>query len=424
MTFGTLLVLASRSLWNRRFTTLLTAASVALSVALLLGVERVRLGARESFSNTISQTHLIVGARGGAVQLLLYTVFRLGNATNNVSYESYQKYANHPAVQWTIPFSLGDSYRGFRVVGTNENFYKHFRYRGDRGIALAEGAAPQGIFDVALGSEVARELGHRLGDAIVITHGVTDGPALQTHDDMPFRVVGILAKTGTPVDRSVYISLEGMEALHVDWADGAPPMPGKATPADSLRSEELAPKQITSFLLRLSSFPAILSLQREINVDENEPLMAIIPGVTLDELWRTIAYAEDGLRIVSAFVVLVGLVGMLVTLYASVNERRREMAILRAVGAHPRTLVALLVFESWLLGTVGALLGVLGMYGSFLAVRPTVESEFGILLPVQAISGPEFVLLGVVSAAAFLIGLVPALRAYRNSLADGLVVRI
>jgi putative ABC transport system permease protein len=152
--------------------------------------------------------------------------------------------------------------------------------------------------------------------------------------------------------------------------------------------------------------------------------MAIIPGVTLDELWRTIAYAEDGLRIVSSFVVLVGLVGMLVTLYASVNERRREMAILRAVGAHPRTLVALLVFESWLLGTLGALLGVVGMYASFLAVRPYVEREFGILLPLQSLSAPEFWLLGFVSAAALLIGLVPALRAYRNSLTDGLVIRI
>lgn len=424
MTLGTLALLASRSLWNRRFTTLLTAASVALSVALLLGVERVRAGARESFSNTISQTHLIVGARGGAVQLLLYTVFRMGNATNNVSFESYRKYASHPAVEWTIPFSLGDSYRGFRVVGTNEDFYARYRYRGDRQLAFSEGQAPKGIFDVVLGAQVARELGHRIGDAIVVTHGVTDGPALQTHDDRPFRVVGVLAKTGTPVDRAVYISLEGMEALHVDWGDGAPPMPGQGTPAEALRAETLAPKQITSFLLRLKSFPAILTLQREINVDETEPLMAIIPGVTLDELWRTIAYAEDGLRIVSAFVVLVGLVGMLVTLYASVNERRREMAILRAVGAHPRTLVALLVFESWLLGTLGALAGVGAMYGAFLAVRPYVEREFGILLPLQPLSVPEFVLLGVVSGAALLIGLVPALRAYRNSLTDGLVIRI
>ncbi|MCA2959734.1 MAG: ABC transporter permease [Silvanigrellales bacterium] len=424
MTFGTLFLLASRSLWNRRFTTLLTAASVALSVALLLGVERVRVGARDSFSNTISQTHLIVGARGGPVQLLLYTVFRMGNATNNVSYESYQKYANHPVVEWTIPFSLGDSYRGFRVVGTNADFYARYRYRGDRGLSFAEGQAPQGIFDVALGSEVARELGHRMGDPVVVTHGVTDGPALLKHDDMPFRVVGILSKTGTPVDRAVYISLQGMEALHIDWGDGAPALAGQRTPAASLRAEDLEPKQITSFLVRLKSFPAILSLQREINVDESEPLMAIIPGVTLDELWRTIAYAEDGLRIVSSFVVLVGLVGMLVTLYASVNERRREMAILRAVGAHPRTLVALLVFESWLLGTLGALLGVVGMYASFLAVRPYVEREFGILLPLQSLSAPEFWLLGFVSAAALLIGLVPALRAYRNSLTDGLVIRI
>jgi putative ABC transport system permease protein len=420
---GTLLSLAAKSLWNRRLTTILTAASIALSVALLLSVERVRAGARDGFSNTISRTDLIVGARGGPVQLLLYSVFRMGNATNNISWESYSRYANHPAVQWTIPMSLGDSHRGFRVVATSGAFYEHYRFRGDRSIAFASGQVPVGVFDVALGADVARELGYGLGERIIVSHG-TEEVAFYKHDDKPFAIVGILEKTGTPVDRSVYVTLEGMEAIHADWTDGAPPAPGQATPASAMSAEQLQPKVITAFLVGLKSRAAVLSFQREVNVDESEPLMGIIPGVTLNELWRTIAYAEDGLRVVSAFVVLVGLLGMLVTLYTAVNERRREMAILRAVGARPRTLVGLLVMESWALGTAGALAGIGLMYAVFLIVRPYVEREFGLLLPLSALSPYEWAIVGGVSALALVVGFVPALRAYRNSLADGLVTRI
>ncbi|MGH8056140.1 MAG: ABC transporter permease, partial [Candidatus Entotheonellia bacterium] len=123
------LALAYASLKNRWLTSALTLFSIALSVALLLGVEQVRLGARESFANTISQTDLIVGARGGTLQLLLYTVFRIGTATNNIAYASYESFRKHPAVAWTIPYSLGDSHRGYRVVGTTEDFYTRYRYR-------------------------------------------------------------------------------------------------------------------------------------------------------------------------------------------------------------------------------------------------------------------------------------------------------
>ena len=349
----------------------------------------------------------------------------MGNATNNVSYETFKKYSELPEVEWSIPISLGDSYRGFRVVSTNENYYKHYRFRKDHFIEFSEGVAPSGIFDVALGSDVAKALGHKLGDNIVLTHGVMeDGVSLQNHADKPFRLVGILNKTGTPVDKSVYITLEGMEAIHIDWGDGAPPMPGQEVRAETMTKEMLPVKQITTFLLRFKSFPAILTLQRQINTDETEPLSAIIPGVALDELWRTIGYAEDGLRIVSACVVLVGLLGMLITLLSSVNERRREMAILRAVGAHPRSLVGLLTFEAWLLGTLGALTGAGFMYVAFAIARPLLDKQFGLLLPFQILSGLEWSYLATVSVLAAGIGLAPALAAYRNSLVDGLTPRV
>jgi putative ABC transport system permease protein len=419
-----LFVLAWKSLKNRKLTTGLTVASIALSVALLIGVELVRLGARESFSNTISQTDLIAGARGGSLQLLLYAVFHMGSATNNITYESYVKFREHPAVAWTIPFSLGDSHRGFRVVGSTQDFYTHYRFRRDRGIQFSEGRAPSGVFDVALGSDVAQELKYKVGEKITVTHGVSGGRGLLQHDDKPFTITGILAKTSTPVDRSLYVTLEGMEAVHVDWGDGAPPMPGEETPVEQLTKDKLQIKQITAFLVRAKSRIDTLRLQREINTFDEEPLQAVIPGVALSELWLTIGYAEDALRIVTICVLVVGLLGMLVSLYTSLNERRREMAILRAVGAGPRRLITLLVLETGLLSAAGSALGLLAVYIIGRVAQPIVEQHFGIFVPLQRPTVTTYAFLAAVLVAGLLIGFVPAVKAYRNTLADGLSARL
>lgn len=418
------LSLAYQSLKNRRLTSMLTVISIALSVTLLLGVEQVRVGARESFANTISQTDLIVGARSGALQLLLYAVFRIGAGTNNISYESYEYFRGHPAVAWTIPYSLGDSHRGYRVVGTTADFYTKYRYRHDRQIEFAEGGIPSGIFDVILGSDVATNLRYRLGDRVVISHDITHGEGLLQHEDKPFTVGGILRRTATPVDRSLYITLEGMQAIHLDWSEGAPPMPGEEVSAWKIKQEEIRIRQITTFLLRAKSRIDTLRLQREVNTFEAEPLMAIIPGVALSELWRTIGYAEDALRVVSLFVIIVGLLGMFVSLYTLLNERRREMAVLRAVGVGPARIVLLLVLESGLLSLARVAVGVLLVYALSLGSRPLIERHFGLFLPIQPLTVTAYLYLLAVLVAGVLIGFIPAIKAYRNSLADGLTVRL
>ncbi|MGH7573537.1 MAG: ABC transporter permease, partial [Longimicrobiales bacterium] len=290
--------LAAKSLRNRALVSSLTIASIALSVTLLVGIENVRTGMRESFANTIRGTDLIVGARGGTIQLLLYSVFGMGSPTNNVSYDTYEHFAEHPAVAWTIPYSLGDSHRGFRVIGTDSSFYQHYQYRRGRGIELAAGRPAKDVFDVVVGADVARTLDYDIGSRIIVTHGM--GPSgIMDHDDTPFRVVGVLAKTFTPVDRAVYVTLHGIAAIHVGWEQGAPPMPGTELSASRFDPDSLAIDQITSFFLAAKSRVATLQLQREINTFEAEPLMAVIPGVALGEMWRGIGYAEDGLRIVS-----------------------------------------------------------------------------------------------------------------------------
>jgi len=415
--------LAYHSLKNRRFTTVLTMASIALSVSLLLGVEKIRAGARDSFNNTISQTDLIVGPRTGPIQLLLYAVFHMGEATNNIGFESYRHFQKHSSTEWTIPYSLGDSHRGYRVVATDENFYAHYHYRMDQGIHFREGKAADDVFDVVLGSEVAEQLHYPLGQKLTLTHGMAQGGGLE-HENRPFRVVGVLQKTATPIDRSLYITLEGMEAIHMDWQSGAPPIPGQETPLSRMTKDKIKIGQITAFLLRTKSRIQALYLQREINEYAGEPLLAILPGVALSQLWQGISYAEDGLRLVSAFVVVSGLLGMLIALYTSLNERRREMAILRAIGARPSHVLALLVIESSIITWLGAFSGTVIVYLVLWVARPLIENEFGLYLPIHGLSQMEWIYLGVLCLLGPTIGLIPAWKAYRNALADGLTIRV
>ena len=415
--------LAVKSMANRRLTTILTVFSIALSVALFIGVERVRRGARDSFAHTISKTDLIVGAKGGTIQLLLYTVFRMGSATGNISYETYEKLKNLPEVAWTIPYSLGDSYRGFRVVGTTQDFYRYYRYRSDRQPTFDQGKAPQKVFDVALGSAVAKKLGLKLGDKIALSHGVGE-VSFQNHTDKPFSIVGILATTATPIDRSLYITLEGLEAIHADWQDGAPPLPGQEIPVQELAQKNIQIHQITAFLLGTKSRLDVLRLQRTLNNWVEEPLMAVIPGVALSELWEGISYAEDGLRVVSGFVVVVGLLGMLVSIYNSLNERRREMAILRSMGAGPGMIVSLMVLESLVLTLGGILAGLCLIYLVLWLLQPVLDQHFGLYIPILWPSLEEWIYLGMIIGFSLLLGLVPAYRAYRNTLHDGLTIRL
>jgi putative ABC transport system permease protein len=413
-----------KSLLNRKLTSCLTVLSISLSVLLLLGIERIRLGARESFSNTISQTDLIVGARGGQLQLLLYAVFNMGSANANMGFDTFQKIKQHPAVEWAIPYSLGDSHRGFRVVGTNDDFYRFYRFGRARALSFAAGQEPKRLFDVVLGAEVARSLGYQLGTSIAMAHGIHDGPAIYSHDDKPFTVSGILNRTGTPIDRSLYISLQGLEAMHLDWSDGAPPRRGEETPADSIQTQDLDIEQISAAFVRTKNRIETMGLQRELNTYADEALLAIIPGVVLGELWSVVSYAEDGLRLVSWAVLVVGLLSMLIALYTSLQERRREMAILRSVGAGLPQILMLLLAEAVSLTFFGVVVGAALTYALLLGLQPLLETSLGLFVPITALRPVELLYMMLILSAGLLIGLIPALKAYRNSLADGLAVRL
>ena len=417
-----ILTLALKSLFNRKATAGLTVVSIALAVTLLLGVERIRTEAQNSFTSTISGTDLIIGARSGPVQLLLYSVFRIGNASNNISWASYRELAALESIDWTIPISLGDSHRGYRVMGTTADYFDHFRYGTKQQLEFQNGKPFADLYDAVLGAEVARELGYSMGDPIVIAHGAGSVSFVE-HDDKPFVVAGVLKPTGTPVDRTIHVSLEGIEAIHIDWQEGIP-VQGRTVSAEQARKMDLTPKQITAFLVKLKSPMAIFGVQRMVNNYREEPLTAILPGVALQQLWEITGVAEKALMAVSTFVVVVGMLGMLTALLTSLNERRREMAILRSIGARPLHVFVLIIGEAMGITLLGIILGVIMLYGLLVAVQPVVLSMFGFYLAIGGSSAYETLLMGAIFLAGTLIGIVPGWRIYRYSLADGMTVRI
>jgi len=413
-----LLRLAWQSLLNRRVSVLLTLMSLTLSVVIVIGVEHVRSQARDSFSRTVSGVDLIVGARTSQINLLLYSVFRIGNASNNISWDSYREIAQAPNVAWSIPLALGDSHRGYRVLGTNEDYFRYFRHGAQTPLSFREGLPFSAVFEAVLGFEAANKLQYRLGDEITLAHGL-GAVSFSNHDDAPFKVVGILAPTGTPVDQTVHVSLQGLEAIHLGWQNGIR-MPGIAPDYANPGLAELQPAALTAFMLGLDSRLAVFSLQRAINEYRAEALSAILPGVALAELWQTAAIAEKVLGLISLLVMLATLLGMATMLLSSMKERQREIALYRAMGAHSSTILLLIELESLLITVTGIACGFVVVHLLLLAGQQWLVEHYGLLidtLPLNARTG-WFMLL--IISVALLLAVIPAVAAYRSSLATRL----
>ncbi|MFN3453585.1 MAG: ABC transporter permease [Pseudobdellovibrio sp.] len=418
-----LLKLALKSVRHRWFSTLATVFSLTLSLLLLFSVERVQRSLKESFTQTVSGVDLIVGARTGSLQLVLYSVFNIGQATNNISYENYQKIAARHEVEWTIPYSLGDGHKGYRVVATDNNFFKHYRYRSQQNIELQEGRTLEGYFDVVLGAEVAKSLNYKIGDKIILVHGSTTGDSFQSHEDKPFTIVGIMKPTGTALDRSLYISLQGMEAIHIDWKTGAAPSPEQVITVDKITSEMVKPQAITSFFLKTKNRIQVLNLQREITNDTGEALLAVIPGVVLSELWQSLSQVEVVLKIISSLVMVVGLIGMMIALLTSLNERRREIAILRSLGAKTSVVAKLIIFEVSFILTFSILVSALMKIVLEFILSDYLKQRFGLFLSTPLFSIADIFIMVVMFGAGLVFSIAPVIAFRYRSLKDGLAVK-
>jgi len=434
-----------QSAQSRRLALSMVVFSIGLSAALLMTVQQIRTDARASFSQAIGGVDLIVGPRGSATDLLLYSLFQLGRPTRNIDAQVLDQVQNLPMVDWVIPLQLGDSYRGFAVWGTSPLLFTRMKTQGQplrfaqgRSFEEASRAADprRAVYELVLGAQVAARFGHALGDRLVVTHG--SGNALdQDHADQPFTVVGILATTGAPIDRAVVISVQGFEALHQGWGQGAFSgfRPGMAlgsgrsgassgttgpSVSNAVDLSDLRAQSYTALLVGLASRLQIFQARDAIEALPGPALMAVMPGVTLDELWQSIALIENTLTILTAMVALTGLLSIAAVLMVSMSGRRRELAVLRALGMSPRRLMGLALAESFWVGLAGIVLGLALHQLGLWMLADWLRLQFGLSLQLGVPTITSWALLLGLLLAALVAGLFPAFRAYRLSLADGL----
>ncbi len=418
--------LAWRSAWSRRHALAMVALSVSVSVLILLGVQQLRHDARQSFTQALSGVDLIVGPRGSASELMLYSVFQVGRPSRNMAHEAYVSLRALPQVRWAVPVQLGDTYRGFPVLGTTPELFEVFQTQGARlqwaqGRPFADPQADAGaVVEAVLGAQVAARHGLSVGDRLVLTHGRSDGLA-PDHADQPFTVVGVLQATGAPIDRNVIISLQGFEALHQGMgAPGLPWLGGVGAAPTVAERAALVPRELTAVWVGLHARTEVFSARRGIERLPQDSLMAVLPGVALDELWQVVKLAENALLAIGVLVAVSGMLSVAAVLMVGLSARRKELAVLRALGATPLALLGLVWLEALgvcLLGMLGGLvLHGLGLW----ALQDLLRTELGITVqwgwPTAEVA---WSLAGLVLAA-WLAASVPALRAYRLSLVDGL----
>ena len=404
----------------------MVALSVSVSVLILLGVQQLRHDARQSFTQALSGVDLIVGPRGSASELMLYSVFQVGRPSRNMAHEAYVALRALPQVRWAVPVQLGDTYRGFPVLGTTPELFEVFQTQGARlqwaqGRPFADPQADAGaVVEAVLGAQVAARHGLSVGDRLVLTHGRSDGLA-PDHADQPFTVVGVLQATGAPIDRNVIISLQGFEALHQGMgAPGLPWLGGVGAAPTVAERAALVPRELTAVWVGLHARTEVFSARRGIERLPQDSLMAVLPGVALDELWQVVKLAENALLAIGVLVAVSGMLSVAAVLMVGLSARRKELAVLRALGATPLALLGLVWLEALgvcLLGMLGGLL----LHGLGLwALQDLLRTELGIAVqwgwPTAEVA---WSLAGLVLAA-WLAASVPALRAYRLSLVDGL----
>jgi len=474
-----ILSLAFKSLLNRKLTVFITLFSIAISVTLLLGVQTLKTETKNSFMKSISGTDLIIGSRGASSQLLLSSVFHIGNSTNTIKYETYQDIQKLPAVEWAVPISMGDSHQGYTVIATNLDFFTHFSYANKQHLTVQSGEIDDDIFSVVIGADIAQTLGYHIGDRIILTHG---GGEIEghDHDNIPFYISAILAPSFTAIDQTLIISLEAMEAMHTETHSHLGALPGEtlldhdehehhdehaahddhdehehhdehAAHDDHDEHEhhdehaahddhdghehhdtqdqriarllKLKPDDINAIFVGLTSRQAVLGMQSYVNNFKPEPLTAIIPAVALQELWQFFSLAESALNIVTSFVVLVGLLGMLSIILMSLNERRREMAVLRSVGARPSHIFGLIIGEAGFVCFTGILLGIILLYALLLILQAPLASYYGFYLDINMLTSNDLFILLIIQCSALLIALIPGALIYKYSLSDGMSIK-
>ena len=467
--------LVIQSLLNRWLSCLLIILTLAFSISLFFTVSRIQESVRSSFQNTISGVDSVVAARGGDLQILLNSVFLIGEPNSTIRWSTFKDITDNNKMNWAVPITLGDSHKGYRVIGTTNNYFKEIKYSSGKNIEFLSGNSFNDVFDVVLGNAVANKLKYNLDAEIIITHGLSDVGEVHTfrsekenhsdhadhddhadeehdnhddhvdhddhakheehdnhedhadegheghnHENLGFKVTGILKPTGTPIDNAVYISLAGIEAMHTGWIGNQKVID---VSIEQIMQSELKPKTISAIFVSLKNRTQVFQFQRDVLNYKEEAISSVMPGITLSRLWALTGNVDKAFKIITFFIIIIALLGMIAMTIAGLNGRRREMAILRSVGASPTNIVSLLLVESIIISLISCAIGYILMIVIFSIGRDYLQNNYGIFINSFSIKNYDLQMIISIICAALIATIVPAIQIYKNTLRDGLNVR-
>ena len=412
-----------KNLRQRALSSALTSLSIALGVAVVVAILTVKEQSQAAFAQSAFGYDLIVGAKGSELQLVLNTVYHLEKSPGNIPYGLYKELAADKRVKMAVPVAVGDSYHGFRLVGTSDRFLKEFEVLPGRSFELSAGrvfdfsedrldhvmnappdhdhGAHEMPFEAVVGSAAAAATGLGAGSTFVASHGIDEGPGVTAHEEK-WTVTGVLRPTGTPNDRAIFINLESFFAIK-----------GHPKPGQEGRGPEISAIIVKS-KGNLAARDLVYTLGRRTDA------MGVLPGAVVGRLFEWFGNVNALLIAVSILVIVVGGVSILVSIYNSMSERRRPIAILRALGARRSTILAIILMEATTLCLIGGLSGVVG--GHFLAEAAgrVLRSQAGLSITGWAFHPLEGAVIGSLLILGILVGLLPALKAYRSDISKGL----
>ena len=395
-----LLQIVIRNLRQHCLSTSVTSVSIALAGALLMTVWIVREQSASTFRETNSGFDAVLGARGSQLQLVLNAVFHLEQSPGNVSHADYEEIAANPQVERAIPIAVGDNYLGYRIVGTTTNLFTDHEIRaGEKLHVRGQGRLfEHGFREAVVGSYAARRLGLKYGDKFQPFHGLDYDPA-KKHEET-YVVVGILEASNTPADRVIWIPLAGVQ---------------------NMTGHDVSTKtQISAVLIKLRTPAAGMRMDLTYNRQGDKLTLAWPIDRTISQLFNKISWFDRVLELVAWLVAIVASGSILASIYNTMNERRRDIAIMRALGAHRTTILGSILLECGSIATIGMAMAYVIYAGLFALIAGIIRERTGIVLDPFQFHPVMLWAPALMIGLSLLAGLVPGWKAYRTSVADNL----
>lgn len=400
-----------KNLKQRSLASLLTIFSIMLGVSLVVAIIILRQESEDAFNQTATGYELIVGPKGSPLQLTLNTVYQIGYPIQNMPYETYELLKNDKRVKLAIPYVFGDNYENFRLVGTVPEIFTEFDFKKGIKFKFKEGNYFTNDFEAVIGNETAQKTGLKTGDTFTGSHGIESYEGAEKHEEHKFKVTGILEKTFTPVDRVIFVPMNSIWELHHN-----------EEAHNDIDSSENKNKTITSILLSLKNPVYFDLLRRQINDNKYEGInaQAVLPVFEIKQLFDIIGNINSILLVIAYLVIFVAAISVMVSLYNSMNERKRDIAIMRSLGAGRFTIMKIIILEGAFISLAGGVLGILSGHIIIYFMRNKISDLAGIQITGMSYNIFELYLLLGTLALGVTASVIPALKAYRTDAAKNL----